>query len=267
MKNSLKSLCILFVVFFSQNLSAQNEIYDDSIVIEESERYDSRHILRVNLPSFFLKSYAFQYEFFPTRSMSLGVGYKFTPERGMVFKDKVIEIIEDANDLEDLSSPAGKFFEKFKFKGNTWTPELRFYLGHGYGKGFYLGPMLRFDNYDIESEYLLITADRDYYVDFKGKFKAFGFGLLIGAQFPIGKHLTLDTFIAPYLSNIKVNFDSDFDFTLTDEAAEQLRDEVNQIKLPNGETEIIVNNTSATGKMTADTFPNLRVGIGFGYRF
>lgn len=271
MKNSVqKILLILFVFFSSQSLISQvnslNEAEDSAVL--DSTGNTARNFLKVNLPSFILSTYSIQYEFFPTDWMSLGLSFKFTPERGMVSKEKVIEIVEDTNNMDNISSPAGRFLDQLRFRGSTLTPEIRFYLGKGLGKGFYLGPMLRFDHYKFTSEYLFQPEDQIYNLDFDGKLKSFGYGLIMGAQYPIGKSFTIDFFIGPYLSNIKIDTDSTYGGReLTDEELEILREELIEIQLPNGETDITLNNSSANVKMTSNTFPNLRAGLAFGFRF
>ncbi len=261
---TLLFMCIFFALnpsLYSQDLEAVSEEMDSTYL------KPTRHIVKLNIPSLAVATFSFQYEFFPVNWMSVSLGYKFTPNRKMVFKDKVIDLIGDSNDTDDLDDPLAKFFEEFKFKGSTITPEVRFYLGQGYGKGFYLGPFVRFDNYKFTSSYPFQTYLDNYLIDFEGKYKAFGYGLNIGSQFTIGKHFTIDTFIGPYFSNVKVDFHSTSDYYLTNEEVEEFRDELNDFELPNGETEITLSNSSAKGKLTSDNFFNLRFGLGIGYRF
>lgn len=266
--NTLRIIFALFLFTTVIGLNAQED-QDNTYNVEENDvdLFPSKHIVKLNVPSLAFGIISFQYEFFPVDWMSLNLGLKFTPERKMIFKDKVIDLIGEENDTDGLDEPLTKFFEKFKFKGNAITPEVRFYLGQGYGKGFYLGPFIRFDNYKFTSTYLFQSSLDDYMIDFEGKYKAFGYGLNIGSQFPIGKHFTIDTFLGPYFSNIKIDFNSTSNYILTDEEVEQFRDELNDFELPNGETDITLSNSSAKGKLTSDNFFGLRFGLGVGYRF
>lgn len=262
-------LCISFELCAQEDTVSptENTLVDSAQFEAEPLMNPTRHIVKLNLPSLAVTTFSFQYEFFPVNWMSLNLGYKFTPEREMVFKDKVIDLIVDENETEELNQPLEKFFEEFEFKGNAITPEVRFYLGQGFGKGFYLGPFIRFDNYKFTTVYPFSTFMDDYIIDFEGKYKAFGYGLNIGSQFPIGRHFTIDTFLGPYFSNIKIDFHSTSDYNLTDEEVEQFRNELNDFELPNGETEITLSNSSAKGKLTSDNFFGLRFGLGVGYRF
>lgn len=267
-------LFITVLLCISSILYAQEEtidsIYVESSILEvemdSSYVKPKRHIVKMNLPSLIVGTFSFQYEFFPTSFLSIALGYKFTPERGMVFKDKVIDLVEDSSNADDLDDPGARFFSHFRFKGNAITPEVRFYLGEGYGKGFYLGPFVRFDNYKFTSLYPFEGAMSFYDIDFEGKFKSFGYGLNIGAQYRIGR-IAIDAFLGPYFSNVKINFNSVSNYTMTDEDAQWLVDELSDFKLPNGKTEITANKNSVRVKMTADNFINLRFGLGIGYRF
>lgn len=263
-------ICITTLLAFTQFANAQ----EDTALYAETEIIDSvqiekptRHFIKLNVPSLFVGTFSFQYEFFPVDFMSLSIGYKFTPKRGMVFEDKVIDIIEDSSEIDDLDSPGEKFFREFEFNGSAITPEVRFYLGKGFGKGFYLGPFVRFDNYDFESQYLFQSLDQQEQIDFEGKYKGFGYGLNIGTQFTIGKHFTIDTSLGPYFSNVKIDFNSVSDYTLSDIEVEELRDELSDFELPNGDTEIYLTNNSAKVKLTSDNFFNLRFNLGIGFRF
>lgn len=249
---------LIFLLFQFVNAQSNQKL--------ESE-YKPRNILKINLPSLGLATYSFQYELFPASYFSLGLGYKFTPERKMIFSKQVINIVEKSNNYGNINSPGRKFFEHFKFEGQSLTPEMRFYFRKGFGKGAFLGSFIRFDDYKFKTVYSFYGESENFNIDFVGNFKSIGLGLTFGAQYPIGKHLTIDTYLAPYLSNIKINFNSFSDFELTDNEVVQLADELNKFKLPDGTTEIELSNSSANGKLTSKFFPNLRIGVGVGYRF
>ncbi|SMC35697.1 DUF3575 domain-containing protein [Moheibacter sediminis] len=270
MKNIVKLFCVMTLLVFTQFANAQEDtILDDPTLVYDSIQTESpsRHIIKLNVPSLFVGTLSFQYEFFPVNFMSISLGYKFTPKRGMVFEDKVIDLIEDSSGIDNLESTGERFFRDFEFSGNAITPEVRFYLGQGYGKGFYLGPFLRFDNYDFSSNYNFTTFEDQYLIDFEGKYKGFGYGLNIGTQFTIGKHFTIDTSLGPYFSNVKIDFNSVSDYNLSDAEMEQLREELSDFELPNGDTEITLTNNSARMKLTSDNFFNLRFNLGIGFRF
>lgn len=271
MKTTRKLLTTLILSLFAFSAYAQEtetgKILFETEASEEISESPKRHIVKINLPSLIVTTFSFQYEFFPTSFMSLNLGYKFTPKRNMVFEDKVIDLIEDSSGADDLDSPGAKFFSNFKFNGNAITPEIRFYLGQGYGKGFFLGPFIRFDNYKFSSIYPFEGFLQEYDIDFDGKVKGFGYGLNIGAQHRLGKNFTLDWYLGPYLSNLKIDFNSKSNYTMSDEEVDELREELQDFEMPNGKTEIYADNNSVRAKLTSDNFFNLRFGLGIGYRF
>lgn len=263
----MKKLILIFGLFFLHHgvYAQTNNTFENEISQQEADNF--RNVFKINLPSLIIGTYSFQYEFFPVSFMSLAIGYKFTPKRGMIFKEQIIKIVEDSNDYGDLESVGRRFFKPFKFSGSSISPEVRFYLGEGFGKGFYLGPFIRFDSYKFSSNYLFYGESENYIIDFDGHFKGFGYGLVLGAQYRIGKHITIDTYIAPYLSDVKIDFHSTSNYVLTDTEVIQLSDDLNSFSLPNGETSIELSNSSAKGELTSKTFPNLRAGLGLGFKF
>lgn len=267
MKNNLKLLSI--VLFLSTVLVNAQENFEKNYAEDETSQVEKpkRHVFKINAPSLIVSTFSFQYEFFPVDFMSISLGYKFTPNRGMVFEDQVIDIIEESSGYADLKSPGERFFRDFEFKGNAFTPEVRFYLGQGYGKGFYLGPFLRFDNYKFNSNYEFSPLGDEYFIDFDGKYKGFGYGLAIGSQFTIGKHFTIDTSVGPYFSNVEIDFNSVSNYNMSDMEMDILRDELSDFELPNGETELHLTNSSARMKLTSDNFFNLRFNLALGFRF
>lgn len=263
----------VFTIILSSVAYAQTDSLDYSDPNEYTKLTNdfpkpTRHFIKLNLPSLAIKTFSFQYEFFPTDFLSISLAYKFTPKRGMIFKDQVTKIIKESGDYGDeVDTPVNKFLEDLTFSKSTITPEVRFYLGKGYGKGFYIGPFIRFDNAKFNSVYLFNGLTDDYNIDFEGKLSSFGYGLNFGTQYPIGKHLTLDIFIGPYLSNLKINTNSTSNYNLSEADVQSLREELEDFELPNGTTEIEVTNNSAKVKLTAKNFPNLRAGIALGLRF
>lgn len=248
-----------------QNMEELNP--SDSIEFNADNSYQERHIIKMNLPSLAVSTFSFQYEFFPVSFMSLNLSYKFTTNRKILFESAIIKLIEDNNDVDGLNEAGKLFFEDFRFKGNSFTPEIRFYLGKGYGKGFYLGPMIRFDNYKFTTNYPFKAFNEEYDISFDGTFNSFGYGLSLGLQYTIGKHFVIDTFIAPYLSNIKIDFKSTSQYSLTPEEIELFQQELEQFQLPNGVTNIQLSSSSAKVNMTSKSFPNLRAGLAIGFRF
>ena len=83
-----------------------------------------------------------------------------------------------------------------KYSGFNITPEYRIYFNKNSMSGMYVGPFLRYQNYNLTNE-MQVTA----------KYTSFGGGALIGRQWVFRKGFVLDAFAGPIynagqLSNI-----------------------------------------------------------------
>ncbi|MDO1445248.1 DUF3575 domain-containing protein [Rhodocytophaga aerolata] len=91
-----------------------------------------------------------------------------------------------------------------RYKGYTITPEFRYYLSSTEApRGFYAAPFVRYRRSDVTGN---ITRDgRE--IPANGKISAYGAGLMVGGQWIIGRHFSLDAFVGPSLNarSIKVN--------------------------------------------------------------
>lgn len=74
-----------------------------------------------------------------------------------------------------------------KFRGFGITPEFRYYLSDQALDGFYLGPFLRYQNFDLTDD---LTED-------EATFSSFGGGLVIGRQWLLKERITIDLFGGP----------------------------------------------------------------------
>ncbi len=91
-----------------------------------------------------------------------------------------------------------------RYKGYTITPEFRYYLSSTEApRGFYAAPFVRYRRSDVTGN---VTRDGQE-IPANGKISAYGAGLMIGGQWIIGKHFSLDAFVGPSLNarSIKVN--------------------------------------------------------------
>ena len=86
------------------------------------------------------------------------------------------------------------------------TPEARFYLGKGYGKGLYIAVFYRHASYTID--HLPIDYDNDHSLALSGKLTANTGGIMLGAQWALGKYMCIDWWIfgPHYGRRLPVNF-------------------------------------------------------------
>jgi hypothetical protein len=87
----------------------------------------------------------------------------------------------------------------------AFTPEIRFYLGKkGYGEGFYIAPFYRNGYYEAKGVGLDFLKDngQDDTLQFNAQIKSNTFGILLGAQWKLGKRFMLDMqFFGPHFGN------------------------------------------------------------------
>jgi hypothetical protein len=151
-----------------------------------------KNIVKVNLMALGLKNYSFQYERVLTKHISLGLGVRTMPSTGLPFQDLIVNQVADGD--PDLEAS----LRSFKAGNFAITPELRFYLSKkGYGRGFYIAPYYRYAKFT--SEEFPINFDEDgggtSTVRLKGDITTHSGGLMFGAQWALGKVVTLDWWI------------------------------------------------------------------------
>jgi hypothetical protein len=110
--------------------------------------------------------------------------------------------------LNDNSSlQLGIYFTSWKNDGTGWsgfgiTPEYRYYPSGNALNGFYLAPFIRYQSITISDEY------EGYNFDSNGNFtttiqknsatlNTFGGGFLVGHQWILGEHISIDSFVGP----------------------------------------------------------------------
>jgi len=92
---------------------------------------------------------------------------------------------------------SGVSIENTRFRGMGITPEYRFYLSENKEApaGFYLGPFLRYQNFNL--------TDKE--SDNKASLSTFGGGVLLGGQWIFNEKIALDAFIGPSFNAGNIN--------------------------------------------------------------
>jgi len=223
-----------------------------------------RSIIKLNLTSPILKNYAVQYEQVINKFLSVAFSGRIMPAATLPFKNEIKNRIvkEDIELVDDI-------VDKMKFTNYALTPELRFYLGRkGYGRGFYIGPYYRFAQYKIPGNTLSFDESGEQYtIDISGKVTAHTGGLLMGAQWQLGKSLGLDFWIAgPGLGTARGTIAGLSDPLLTPDNQEELRKQLEKIDIPLTKETIYVDATGA--KIDLDgPWAGIRTGLLLSFRF
>lgn len=236
---------------------------ENSIVLVAQEQPSGgSNLLKVNATSFFAKNISLQYERVIDKRMSVALGVRFMPKTGLPFRSTIENIAADDNpEAERLirDARAGSF---------AITPEFRYYVGAGYGKGFYLAPFVRYEHFNLESAYTFTAPDNSIQrIDFSGGSNAYGIGLMVGAQFRLGEHVYLDWWIlGPYYNHHSLQLDAG-GFSISDEEATVLRDELKKIELLNFDMQSTVTNTTASLKAGGSLGAIRGLGLCLSFRF
>lgn len=221
------------------------------------------NIIKVNLTALVLKNYSFQYERILNRKFSAAIGFRTMPNGAIPLKSTVEKLVGD-------DTTAREQINNFKLGNTAITAEMRFYVGKkGYGRGFYLAPFYR--NATYKGSGLKFTyensANVESSVSMSGEIKSNTFGLLLGIQNKIGKHISLDLWIlGPHFGNGKGDFTGTTSKPMDATEQADLKKELDDFDMPFGTKKVTVTANGANVKLDG-AFGGLRSGITIGVWF
>ena len=237
-----------------------------AVFAQETEKKDNSHsmnLIKVNLTSIALKNYSFQYERLLNRKFSFALGFRTMPNGSLPLKSTIEKLVGD-------DAEAQKQIADFNLGNTAFTPELRFYVSkRGYGNGFYLAPFFR--NATYKGSGLKFTYTNSLNVEstmsMAGELKGSSFGLMLGAQWHLGKHISLDWWIiGPHYGTGNGNFTGKSSQPLTPVEQDDLRKELEDFEVPLTTKKVTVNASGATVVLDGP-FGGIRGGILIGIRF
>lgn len=152
----------------------------------------SNLVIKMNITQLAFRNLSFQGEFAFAPKFSVAIGYSRFLERPF------FSALYSQPDLyaNNFSSPV--------FGGYAITPEIRFYPGGDADKpaprGFYLAPYLRYGNYYVKQtvSYQETPTSHMYSAEARHTYAGFNGGLMVGYQWLIGKHFSIDFWIAGF---------------------------------------------------------------------
>ena len=236
--------------------------------VDEIQTYDEQKnatFVKVNLTSLPFKNYSFQLERTLNKTIALSMAYRIMPEGSIPFQTEVIKSIGD--DDPDTK----QMIEDLIVANYAFTPEIRFYVGKkGYGQGFYFSTFFRHAQFDVSDVLINFDVDGEQEsIALSGNVKANTGGIMMGAQWAIGKHFCIDWWIlgAHYGKALgNVTGVTSPGLTLSPDAQNSLRDELNKIEIPLSTTSIEVTENAAS--LTIDgPWAGLRGGLSIGFKF
>jgi hypothetical protein len=221
-----------------------------------------KNIVRWNLSSMVLGNYHFTYERALSKKISLSFSYRFMPTGTIPFKDYF-----DNNLLSDDVK-----FSEITVGNSAITPELRFYLGKGNMKGFYLAPYLRFSTFNATTPISYTSTSGGSAVektgDFIGKITATSGGIMLGWQFNLSKKLLLDfQIIGAHYGSCNGNLDFVTVVSLSPSDQTSLQNSLNGIQIEPFNISSTVNSSGANIKVSGPWGGIRGANIGIGFRF
>lgn len=219
--------------------------------------------VKISLTSLVFSNFQLQYERSLTKRIGVVVGYSFIPKGGVPFQSQINKLTTSTGENQGI-------FENAELGYRAFTPEVRFYLGEGYGKGFYIAPFYRNLRYDISKVNFEFSSDLvpgEENLEMGGELTANTFGLQFGAQFNLGKHIILDWWIVgPHYGTSKGDFVGTTTRNLSQFEQDQLKRELDNIELPFSDIKTEVNSRGAKINISGP-WGGIRSGISLGYRF
>lgn len=254
-----KQLLLAALLLFSATLFAQSNPATQA----EKDPQRVKDILKINLLSLPLKNVSVQYEYLLKKKISLAFGLRVMPSTAIPFEKQVLNAVgEDDQDTRDLINTS-------RLANFAFTPEVRFYLGKGYGKGFYIAPYYRFVNVSSNTVTLNYSAANGpkRSVNLSGDLHAHTGGVLLGAQWFLGKHVALDWWIlGAHYGTGSGRFDGVPSTPLSPSEQEDVHQTLDNIDVPlvNKTVNVTANNIVVK---TTGAFGGLRSGLCLGIRF
>ena len=264
-----KSFILSLLLFISFNAISQQPNY-----VKDGALIDGHNIVNVNITSPLFGMWNLSAERILTKNISVKAGLTTSPTRTIPQIELVSEIISKQTDIDDIDI---SLLKDITYNSFNFTPELRLYLGKGYGKGFYFSPYYRYsilnvDNFTYEDE----VAGNIENVNLAGKFNTHSIGLMMGSQWLLGKkkNFVIDWNIIGLqfgMSNGALNgkYSGELNNTIRqdiqDSFDEFFEDLHNDVPLINGSAKIYDDNSLEINAKFP--WPFLRSSISLGFRF
>lgn len=254
----VKQLLFAGAVLASASAFAQ----DNNSYFDDTPPNGSRDVLKINVTSLAFKNVSVQYEYLLSKKVSLALGGRAMPSTALPFKGLLIDAV--ANGDEDTKD----IINKSRFSNIAITPEIRFYLGNGWGRGFYAAPYYRFASFSSNTVTINYSepGGPKRSVQLSGDMTAHTAGVLLGAQWFFGGRIALDWWIAGAhygIENGEFSGISSKAFTESEQA--DVKRNIDDLDIPMVKKTTTVSANSVLIKTTG-AFGGLRAGLCVGIR-
>ncbi len=224
---------------------------------------EKMNIIKTNVTAYAFRNINLSYERAITQWFSLNIGFGTMPEGKVPF---INAFLKDEDE---------KRFQNLRVKATNFTIEPRFYIGKGYGKGFYFAPYYRYSSvssntFDFYYDYNGPDGNT-YQIPLRGQGDTNGNsgGLMVGVQFFLtrSQNLVLDFWIAgAHYGSGKGDFTMNSDYVLTPDMQAQLKKEIENLDIPFVKYTVETNSNGARIKVDGP-WAGFRSGLSIGYRF
>jgi hypothetical protein len=261
----MKQVLCLLLVCSSLQLTAQQT--DEKAPGTDNQKQGAAsnnrmNIVKVNLTALPLKNFSFQYERVLQQKISAALGIRLMPNGNLPLKESLNDAANGDPDIEKAINNAqiGNF---------SITPEFRFYPGKkGYGRGFYIAPYYRYAKFTADAipiDYTVLSNTKT--ITLKGDMTTHSGGFMLGAQWFLGKYVTLDWWIVgAHYGAGNGAFVGTPSSPFNQMEQNEVRQTIEDIDLPVGK--ITAEVTANSAKAIFDgPWGGLRGGIAIGFRF
>ena len=223
---------------------------------------EKNNIIKTNITGYAFRNINVSYERAVKKWLSINVGFGIVPSGNVPF-------------LKSFIGSEGDDFQNVNVGLSNFTIEPRFYLGEGYGKGFYIAPYYRYssfnaDNFVYNYKYKDGIGNTELIpLDISGKASGNSVGVLLGVQFFLGKNdnWILDLWIiGGHYGSGKGEFNGKSRKPLTQDQQNQLAADLEDIQIPIFDYKVGANANGAQIKLDGP-WAGIRSGLSFGYRF
>jgi hypothetical protein len=262
MKRFFISLFLTTAIGLSQQVSAQQVTNSAAAGSDQSDDNEvKKNLVKLNLTGLFVKNYSLQYERILNRRTSVGLSFRTMPSTGLPMKG----LLKDVTDNDPYTN---QVIDNLRLSNIAITPEFRFYLGQGYGKGFYIAPFYRYAKF--KSEDLVFEYEHGNTTEsivLRGEQSSHTAGIQFGAQWFLGKSVALDWWIlGPHYGTVNGHSTGITDRVLSQQEQNSLRRALEDVDIPIADKEITVSSSGANVKLSGG-WAGLRAGLSLGIRF
>ncbi len=219
---------------------------------------DGKNIIKLNLPALALRNISVQYERAIARKITVAGTFRYMPDGDIPLKSTFIKLADDPETERQLNN--------LQVGNMAVMPEIRFYLGkQGAFHGFYLAPFASIARYNANLLFEYDDAGATKTIPLDGSVNTFTGGLMMGAQWKLGKKIYLDWWIlGPNYGSSKGDMSGKKSLTLLEQ--QSLRDELDNLDIPLTDFTYTVDGNGATINFKGP-WAGVRSGICLGFRF